>query len=378
MKLRSRSTEDSHHSPEQIQNQGNKSPNANKLPTTSSNKTNPEINTSKSPNSQSPDFSDFLDVSQHTCASSQTTIDSATEGKNLSDPDITQDLESELRNDEEPVNFYDSDLSKHKRFLSFEGISPVPKINRPVKSRNVVATLKLTPDYKKSSNKTNNQEKQDSKNSEHFETTKISANNPKTTELSRGEPIKINKFYGDKQQNSELNKKIIQKEQSWYEPVPMADIYTPNESITRIDSEQLKNIGSQKSLFQSTPCVKNIFKNKFAKSTPEVQITKEIFNMSIETESDESGENEVIRQNARNSHKNEFDDYLLDCLKLSGKVSKQKMEVNLRSTVFENLGPLPNFQEQFKETLLRLVDQGVVQRMSGKGMTGSFKLAEID
>merc|ERR1712071_218222 len=178
--------------------------------------------------------------------------------------------------------------------------------------------------------------------------------------------IKTNKFYGGEQQlsiskNAELNQQISEVK-SWYEPVPMADIYTPNESITRIDSEQLKNIGSQKSIFQSTPCVKN----KLVRS---VQITKEVFNMSIEGESDESDENEVTRHNTGAS----FDTCLLECLTFS-KMSKQKIEVNLRSKV-EFLGETPNFEEQFKETLLRLVDQGTVQRMSGKGMTGSFKLA---
>jgi len=352
-------------------NHGNKSPTATKI---SSNNTNLEINSSKSPNPpQNTDFSNFLDVSAHTCASSQTTINE-TELENLSDPDITQDLESELRNDEEPVNFHDSDLGKHQRFLSFEGISPVPKINRPTNNgvKPGAATPKLSKNYnpQKDSNKANNQE-----NSKYFETIEMSTNIPKAPGARINKMIKTNNFYGGKQQlsiskNAELNQQISEVK-SWYEPVPMADIYTPNESITRIDSEQLKNIGSQKSIFQSTPCVKKLVR------TPGVQITKEIFNMSIEGESDESDENEVTRQNtgARNSHK--FDILLLECLKevkFSEKVSKQKIEVNLRSKV-EFLGETPNFEEQFKETLLRLVDQGTVQRMSGKGMTGSFKLA---
>lgn len=314
-----------------------------------------EINGSKSPNLINVDFSDFLDVSAHTCASSQTTIN-GTELVDLSDPDITQDLESELRNDEEPVNFHDSDLGKHT-FMSFEGISPVPKINRP-----------------KHSNKTNkNQER-----SNYYKTIDTNANNSNAFDAR----IKVNNFYGNNQQlvsstNSELNKQISE-ERSWYEPIPMADIYTPNESITRIDSEHLKNISSQKSIFQSTPCVRNIYKNKLVKSTPEVQITKEIFNMSIGGESDDSDQNEVTRKSGgfRGSHKTEFDNCLLDCLKISEKVSKQRIEMNLRKKL-ETTGTLRalNFQEEFKETLLRLVDQGIIQRISGNGMTGSFKLA---
>jgi len=325
-----------------------------------------------------------LDVSEHTCASSQSTekFNNSLENLDLSDPDITQDF-SEFVDDEDPVNFYDGG-DPRRRFLSFEGISPVPKLNKfkvpvttPVKAKFGRGKVVKSESVKVKSVKSKSL-KSSSLKSSSLKSSSLKLNSLKSKSKSlkskhaNPNPTKFNPatFYGnpnkklkpDQHYNRELYKseldlnKQIDAENSWYNPVPLADIYTPSDSIDRIDTDHVENVISQKSLVESTPTVKTKTQTKSQTNSKTKSQTKQ---------------QPILPPTLKPT----FDSILLDSLTYLEKASKQKLETAVKNKADKEWPDLANFKEDFKRTLLKLVDRGDIERLSGKGMTGSFKVA---